>query len=117
VQPALKPVDYKAANRVVLLAENSPEWIIVYLAALAAETTVVLLDPALTAADLEELIERSDPRAVLVSQRQYEKLIFPKDFKLPILDIGCTLTLFNGISASSIRLFHLHLILIAPLPH
>lgn len=77
----------KEGDRVILLADNSPEWIVAYLAALAAKTTVVLLDPGLTPADLAALIERSDPRAILISQPQYHKLADWLDLGLPILNI------------------------------
>lgn len=90
----------KPGDRVILLAENSPEWMIAYLAALAAKTTVVLLDPSLMPADLAELIARSDPRALLVSQRQYEKLPFQKNFELPILNIHDSLNPFDQTSST-----------------
>lgn len=74
-------------DRVILVAANSPEWVIAYLAILEASATPVPLDPSGPPADLETLIEISDPRAIICSHLVWEKLTPNATEKLLVLDI------------------------------
>jgi long-chain acyl-CoA synthetase len=83
----LEECGLKTGDRVVLIAESCPEWAIAYLAALSAETTVVLIDPTLTVSELVRLIKISDPRGLLISRRIYHKLALNIKLGFPVLDI------------------------------
>jgi long-chain acyl-CoA synthetase len=90
----LRACGLQPGDRVVLLAANSPEWAIAYLAALSAAVTVVLLDPTLTGAELVSLIRSADPRAMLLSHQLYAQLGAELKFEFPVLDIQGGLAAF-----------------------
>jgi FkbH-like protein/thioester reductase-like protein len=92
----IKKAGIKSGDRIALISENRPEWVIAYLAALEAETTVVLIDPALTANDFQQQIETSDLRGLILSPRIKEKMPFAKTLKLPILNLEDELNPFEG---------------------
>jgi len=92
----IKKVGIKPGDRVVLISGNSPEWVIAYIAALEAETTVVLIDPALALQDLTKLIEKSDPRLLILSSHVWEKLPSEARLGLPVLNLENNLMPFKG---------------------
>ncbi len=92
----LKASGIGAGDRIVLLAENLPAWPVACLGALWAGATVVPLDPALSPADLEILIDKADPRALMLSQAQFEALAPAIQFDLPVFNIEKDLTPFEG---------------------
>lgn len=59
-----------AGDRVGLLAENRPEWGIGYLGAVSQGMVVVPLDPKLPESELEDLLRRTDTKALLCTERQ-----------------------------------------------
>ena len=85
----------KPGDRIVLLAENGPEWAVACLSALAAGATVVPLDGALSPPDLEDLIRRADPRALMLTQAQHEALAPSSRFGLPVYNIENQLSPFE----------------------
>ena len=85
-----------AGDRVVLLAENGPEWPISCLAALLLRATVVPLDPALPPGDLETLIDRADPRGLILSPTQLAALDQRLPAGLPVLNAADGLNPFAG---------------------
>ena len=92
----IKKAGIKAGDRIVIISENRPEWVIAYLAALDAETTVVLIDPKLTPDDLTQLIAKSDPRLLIVSPYIWEKLPSEGTLRLPVLNLENQLNPFEG---------------------
>ncbi|HEY3445905.1 MAG TPA: AMP-binding protein [Myxococcales bacterium] len=77
---ALEAAGLRPGDRVVLHAENSPDWLIANYAVLKARGTVVPLDANLPAADLAILLKAAEARLVLFSRAQAPKHV----------DTGCT---------------------------
>ncbi len=57
----------KPGDRVLLIAENSPEWVIAYFAIIYAGAIAVPLDHLITADELPPIARIAEPRAALVS--------------------------------------------------
>jgi len=64
---ALVQLGMRPGDRVALISENSPEWIISFLALAKIRCTAVLIDSSLTYTDLKRYIEKSDLRLILMS--------------------------------------------------
>ncbi len=96
----LNKLGIKAGNRVAIIAPTSPEWVINYLALQKMNATAVLLDASLEKNDLMGLIEKSDLRAVIASDKIFEKLDILR--KMPCIDIERFGKLFKG-SQTKIR--------------
>jgi hypothetical protein len=64
---ALMRHDLRRGDRVAIVAENRPEWVIAYLGIVAAGGTAVPLDIQLRSGDLARLLERSGAQLVYVS--------------------------------------------------
>ena len=92
----LRQAGLRAGDRVVLLAENRPEWITACLSALSAGATVAPLDPALSPADLRRQIDRAGPRALLLSTRMLETFRTDIPRGIAVLDIENRLDPFEG---------------------
>lgn len=69
----LKKIGIRPGDRVVLLGQNSPEWIFFYFALVQIEATVVLLDSKLTNEELYQIIQRVEPIAIILDAQQYVK--------------------------------------------
>lgn len=59
--------ELRRGDRVALLSENRPEWLVAYLGIVGAGCTVIPLDVQLPVQDLEVLLKRSGTRLVFVS--------------------------------------------------
>jgi long-chain acyl-CoA synthetase len=59
----------RPGDRIALISENCPEWIIAFLSVAKLRCTAVLIDMSLTSADLLRYIEKSDLRLILMSPR------------------------------------------------
>jgi long-chain acyl-CoA synthetase len=70
-------------DRVALLAENRPEWIIAYLAVASSGSVIVPLDAQLTSKEVAILLASSEAKAVFVSAATKQKL--PTDTSLSII--------------------------------
>lgn len=92
----VKKSGIEAGDRVILISENRPEWVVAYLAVLEAKATVVLLDPLLPPKDLAQLIEKSDPRLLILSPAVWEKLPFEAMLGLPVLNLENKFISFAG---------------------
>ena len=57
----------KPGDRVLLIAENAPEWVIAYFAILCAGAVAVPLDHLISADELATISRIATPRAALVS--------------------------------------------------
>jgi long-chain acyl-CoA synthetase len=66
---ALRTLGMRQGDRIALISENSPEWIISFLAVAKIRCTAVLIDVSLTPSDLLRYIEKSDLRLILISPR------------------------------------------------
>lgn len=61
-------------DRIALIAENTPEWNIGFLAIMKVRCTAVLIDASLSGADILELIDKSDVRLIYTSPKTIDKL-------------------------------------------
>jgi long-chain acyl-CoA synthetase len=61
-------------DRVMILSENRPEWGMTYFAILRASATAVPLDAQLSPAEVVNLAKVAQPRVLVVSQKQAERL-------------------------------------------
>jgi len=77
----------QSGDRVALISENAPEWIIAFLAILKTRCTAVLLDSSLLAGDLIQLINKSDVRCIFASPKVISKISGTIAEGLPVLDI------------------------------
>ncbi|MEG1445785.1 MAG: AMP-binding protein [Ruthenibacterium sp.] len=77
----------RKGDRVVIAAENSPEWNIAYLAVMQLECTAVLIDFSLPTAELLHLIDVSDARCIFTSPKVGEKVGDAFPHSLPVLNI------------------------------
>ncbi|MFZ2537725.1 MAG: AMP-binding protein [Oscillospiraceae bacterium] len=99
----LKSAGIKPGDRVVIVAENSPEWNIAYLSIMASRCTAVLVDSSLPKPDIIHLINISDARCVFTSPMVNEKLDCILSKAIPVLNILSQAEPFDG-----------HLLKIAP---
>ncbi|MEG2073580.1 MAG: AMP-binding protein, partial [Angelakisella sp.] len=83
-------------DRIVIVAENSPEWNIAYVAVMEMECTAVLVDASLPESDLRTLIDNSDARCVFTSPRVFAKFDTPVSKLIPVLDIMSMAAPFAG---------------------
>lgn len=65
----LRSLGVQPGDRVVLLGENSPEWIVAAFAVFAAGAIAVPLDPQLSPEELETLLAHGAPRGAFASPR------------------------------------------------
>lgn len=64
----------KPEDRVLLIGENSPEWVIAYFAILYAGAVAVPLDHLISAEELAPICRIAEPRGALVSEKCRERL-------------------------------------------
>ncbi|MEG0541118.1 MAG: AMP-binding protein, partial [Angelakisella sp.] len=83
-------------DRVIIAAENSPEWNIAYLAIMSLGCTSVLIDASLPKSDLQSLIDFSDARCVFTSPKVFAKFDAPVSDSIPVLNILDTAAPFSG---------------------
>ena len=74
-------------DRIVIVAENSPEWNIAYLSVMRLNCTAVLIDYSLPAKDIMRLLEVSDARCIFTSPNVLEKLDGIISKELPVLNV------------------------------
>src|SRR5436309_498116 len=84
-------IDY--GDRVAILSESRPEWVVALFAAARAGATVVPLDPKLSASELEDVLRDAGPRLVFASSRHAEaalriKASLPEIRHVILLDRG-----------------------------
>lgn len=77
----------KAGDRIIIAAENSPQWQVAFLAIMKVKATAVLIDASLGEKDLKQLIEKSDARCMYVSHKVKEKIGASPAYRIPVLDL------------------------------
>lgn len=78
---ALLGHDLRRGDRMAIVAENRPEWVVAYLGIVAAGGTAVPLDIQLSSGDIARLLARSGARLVFVSATTWPLL---KNIGLPL---------------------------------
>ena len=82
----------RPGDRVILVAENSPQWQMAFLGIMKLKATAVLIDASLGDEDLKSLIEKSDARCIYTSEKVKEKLGDSAPYRIPIMNLdngGC----------------------------
>ena len=74
----------RRGERVAILAENRPEWVVSYLGSYFAGTIAVPLDTQISPEEWRRLIEDSETRAVFVSSLLAEKLLAALNETIPL---------------------------------
>lgn len=74
VQQTLTDAGLKAGDRVALLSSSMPNWGVCYFAVTAAGMVVVPILPDFSGEELDMIIEHSDAKALLVSDKLFTKL-------------------------------------------
>ena len=82
---ALRSLGLGRGERVALLAENRPEWLVGYLAVTSLGATTVNLDVFWSAQELGAVLVASEPRLVCTSNRFVDKILAARD-RLPTLE-------------------------------
>ena len=61
-------------DRVALLSENRPEWTIAYYGIINSGATIVPIDKELSREQIERILQHSEAKAVIVSEKEAEKI-------------------------------------------
>lgn len=92
----LKNSNVIKGDRVIILAENSPEWNIAYLAIMKMKCTAVLIDSTLSNEEILKLIKQSDARCIFSSPKVISKIGVDSSITIPILNIMDNANTFEG---------------------
>ena len=85
-------------DKVAIIAENSPEWVITYLALAKINCTSVLIDAGLSKNETNQLLATSDVVLAVISPKILEKMDF-QDGDLALVNIYNMNTPFEGYSS------------------
>lgn len=89
----------RAADRIAIIAENSPEWNIAYLAIMSLGCTAVLIDYSLPQKDILHLLSVADAKSVFTSPTVAKKLDGALPTDVPVLNIMARALPIAGCSA------------------
>src|SRR5216684_4694393 len=80
----------KPGDRVLLIGENSPDWVLGYFAILSAGAIAVPLDHLISAEELAPIVKIAEPAAALRSSTMHKRLgdIKPKILELDMAELG-----------------------------
>src|SRR6266481_1506541 len=80
----------KPGDRVLLIGENSPDWVLGYFAILSAGAVAVPLDHLISAEELAPIVKIAEPAAALRSSTVHKRLrdIKPKILELDMAELG-----------------------------
>ena len=67
-------VGYHRGDRIAIMAESSPEWMVAYVAATSIGLTAIPILPDFTAKDAENILKDSEARAIFLNENQYRKI-------------------------------------------
>jgi long-chain acyl-CoA synthetase len=82
IDAVLKELGVRKKDRVAILAENSPNWATVYLAAVRIGAVVVPILPDFPEADVRHIIKDAGVRILCTTQRQIEKVYELREHKI-----------------------------------
>ncbi|MFZ7121579.1 MAG: AMP-binding protein [Eubacteriaceae bacterium] len=83
----LLSINIFSGDRIALIAENSPEWIISYLAILKIQCSAVLIDSTLSQDEILQLLNKSDVRCIFMSPKIIGKLEKNLSKEVPVLNL------------------------------
>ncbi len=80
--------DVQRGDRVCILSDNDPEFIVLCIAALRLGATVATLNPRLAIGELRHCIQLVTPKVILVSPRQGARFDNLQQFNATVLELG-----------------------------
>lgn len=89
---SLQKANIQTGDRIALIGESSPEWVMAYLAIQKISATAVLVDAAATSDEMLALLEHSDVRGIYTTPKISETLSAISD--TPIFNLYCSGALF-----------------------
>lgn len=92
----LKSAGIQNGDRIIIIAENSPEWHIAYLSIMAVNCTAVLVDAALPREEILRLIDNSYASCILMSPKIKTKLVGIISKTIPVLNMFNQALPFEG---------------------
>lgn len=84
----LRDADVRRGDRVCILSENDPDFIVLCIAALRLGATVATLNPRLAIGELRHCIQLVTPKVILVSARQGARFDDLQQFNAAVLELG-----------------------------
>lgn len=75
-------------DRITIVAENSPQWQMAFLAIMQIQGTAVLIDPSLSDELLKQSIEQADVRCIFTSITVKEKLGEGTNYRVPMFNLS-----------------------------
>jgi len=95
---SLKLIDsgVSEGDRIALIAENSPEWVISYLSILLCKCTPVLIDSSLANSELTEFVQISDVRGIMMSPNVRSKFLLAPSLGIPTYNLIDKANPFTG---------------------
>ena len=88
-----------AGDRVAIIAESSPWWIIAFFAVCKIRCTAALIDASLTGEDMISFIERSDVRGAFFTEKTYGKITGKVSFPFPCFNTRDCSLMAGSVSA------------------
>jgi len=95
---AISQLGISPGDKVAIIAENSPEWVIAYLAIAKMNCTSVLIDASLSRNETNQLLAPSDAVLAIISPKTLEKMD-SQDFVMALANIYDINTPFEGNSS------------------
>lgn len=92
----LKNAGIKAGDRVAIVSQNSPEWIISFIAIISLQCTAVLIDSTLSAMQMENSIVKADTRGVFLTKTIRKKISIDSFKQIPLFDLENNANGFHG---------------------
>lgn len=84
----LREADVQRGERICILSENDPDFIVLCIAALRLGATVATLNPRLAVGELRHCIQLVTPKVILVSPRQGARFDNLRQFNAKVLEMG-----------------------------
>ena len=82
----LRASGYSGGDRIAIFSENKPNWGIAYFAVIGAGCIAVPILPDFTEYDVKNILEHSESKAVLVSEKLYRKVKTVKGIEKYLID-------------------------------
>lgn len=83
----LQATGIKPSDRIIILGNNSIEWVIAFFAIHVCACTPVLIDAKLGGKDYESLIDMSDPQLIIADKKLFQKISPSKPIRIPVLNL------------------------------
>lgn len=92
----LQQCGIKKGDRVIIVAENSPEWNVSFLSIMKLRCTAVLIDSSLATHDIQKLIEKTDARGIFTTPKVINRFSTSLSKTIPVFNIMNNCELFQN---------------------